>query len=286
MIIDTNRRTTAKLDCLHSEGVRGIIRYYARTTQQPEKRITRGEAEAIIASGKSIAIVHQAGGASPNSFSAAMGRADAEYAFRYAISEIGQPAGSTIYFAVDFDCGQSVFEDRVVPHFEAIHAVNTSGAFAKQFDISAYGNGLVLDGLLKRDLIRQAWLSQSVGHYGSKEFKKSDRWTLFQRLPSTLCGIGVDEDILNGSAAGYGQFNQLDEVTAAGAGGQSRYQVIASGGLRLRAGPGVGFEIIDVLAAGSIVEVLSRNGNWAVVDVGGDGLADGAVHSAFLKSVS
>lgn len=37
MIVDGNRRTTSRLDCLHTAGVETTIRYYARTTSQPEK---------------------------------------------------------------------------------------------------------------------------------------------------------------------------------------------------------------------------------------------------------
>jgi hypothetical protein len=294
MIIDTNRRTTAKLDCLHSEGVRSIIRYYARTTSQPEKRLTRDEADAIVDSGKSIAVVHQAGGANASSFSAQKGKQDAEYAFEYAIATIGQPAGSAIYFAVDFDCNQSQLDSRVIPHFEAIHEAN-SGAFSKSFAIGAYGNGLVLEALLDRGLAAFAWLSQSTGHHGSKDFKKTDRWTLFQHLSSTLCGIGVDVDDLNPNASHFGQFSSLDDAQPALAADAAlavplpagpSYRVIAGPGLRLRSGPGTDFEIVTLLAAGSVVREIQRFGDWVIVDTNADGQADGAVHAGFLSPVA
>jgi len=214
MIIDTNRRTTHRLDCLHAEGVRAIIRYYARTTSQPEKRLIREEAAAIVASGKSIGIVHQAGGANVVSFSQAKGKEDADYAFKYAIETIGQPSDSAIYFAVDFDCDATQLQNSVVPHFNAINDTNRSGNCSKQFVIGAYGNGLVLQGLLDEGLIEIAWLSQSTGHHGSRDFKRTDKWTLFQKLPSTLCGIGVDVDVLNPHSSQFGQFNDLDDVVA------------------------------------------------------------------------
>lgn len=49
MIVDTNRRTTSRLDCLRLQGVETLIRYCARTTSHPEKRLTRSEAEALVA---------------------------------------------------------------------------------------------------------------------------------------------------------------------------------------------------------------------------------------------
>ena len=62
MVIDTNHRTTTKLSSLAANGVTAIIRYYARFTQQREKRLIRNEAEAILNAGMSIAVVHQAAG--------------------------------------------------------------------------------------------------------------------------------------------------------------------------------------------------------------------------------
>ena len=291
MIIDTNRRTNRALGCLRENGVNTIIRYYARTTGQPEKRLTRAEAEAIIAAGASIAVVHQAGGASVDSFSAAQGRQDAAYAFRYAIETIGQPAGSSIYFAVDFDCDARQFKDRIVPHLRGIQEVNESGTFTKKFSIGAYGNGLVLDGLLTEHLCQRTWLSQSTGHHESKAFKATNKWTLFQQLPSMLCGIGVDIDDVQGNAHDIGQFDDLDTVRPALAVGGiatsvgNRFRVNATSGLRLRGGPGTDFDVQRLLAVGTIVEVLSRVGEWAIVDINGNGVADGAVHAAFLESV-
>lgn len=288
MIIDTNRRTTSRLGCLRAEGVETIIRYYARTTRQAEKRLTRAEADAIVAAGASIAVVHQAGGASAGSFSRANGELDAEYALTYAIEVIGQPAASAIYFAVDFDCNATQFTRNVVPHFEALNESNQSGDFSKRFVIGAYGNGLVLDGLLTAGLCGPAWLSQSTGHHGSKAFKASNRWTLFQGPSSSLCGIGVDVAELNPEAGSLGQFDALDPVQAASSEGRglpfggSLFSTTAAAGLRLRAGPGTDFEVLRLLPPGTIVAVLARIGDWAIVDVDEDGLADGAVHTGFL----
>lgn len=60
--------------------------------------------------------------------------------------------------------------------------------------------------------------------------------------------------------------------------------VNARHGLRLRAGPGTDFEIVQTLAFGTRVAVVSRFGDWCMVDLGGDGAGDGFVHSAFLRT--
>jgi hypothetical protein len=62
-----------------------------------------------------------------------------------------------------------------------------------------------------------------------------------------------------------------------------RYVVIARDGLRLRSGPSTDFAVIRTLPAGTVVFVLSREGSWGLVDLQGDGLADGFMHLSFLR---
>ncbi|WP_214000514.1 M15 family metallopeptidase [Arsukibacterium sp.] len=61
-------------------------------------------------------------------------------------------------------------------------------------------------------------------------------------------------------------------------------RVTARDGLRLRAGPGTGFEIKTTLACNQQVFVLSQIGEWSQIDLQGDGLADGYCHSGFLAT--
>lgn len=65
----------------------------------------------------------------------------------------------------------------------------------------------------------------------------------------------------------------------------SRYRVIARDGLRLRAGPGIEFSVRRTLERGVELQRLGQNGDWALVDLEGDGLADGHVHSSYLEPV-
>jgi len=117
--------------------------------------------------------------------------------FDYAINTIGQPGNTAIYFAVDYNATKSDLADRIVPHFRAINAINDGGEFSRKFRIGAYGSGLTLETLLDEGLAELAWLSQSTGHRRSRAFKRSNRWTIFQHLPSRLCGITLDRDTLN-----------------------------------------------------------------------------------------
>lgn len=120
MIIDTSRRTTASIACLKAAGVTTVIRYYARETHLPEKRLTREEAAALVTAGLNVGVVFQSAGNSAACFSAEIGAADAAHAHRNAMAKIGQPAGSAIYFAVDYDAGPVDVRERIIPHFRAV----------------------------------------------------------------------------------------------------------------------------------------------------------------------
>lgn len=61
-------------------------------------------------------------------------------------------------------------------------------------------------------------------------------------------------------------------------------RVIARNGLRLREGPGTEFPSRVTLPAGTRVKVLATTGDWALVDIEGDGLADGHMHVGFLAA--
>ena len=62
-----------------------------------------------------------------------------------------------------------------------------------------------------------------------------------------------------------------------------RSKVIAREGLRLRGGPGTEFPVFRVVAFGTIVDVLRKDDRWALVDLEGDGRADGHMHASFLE---
>src|SRR5262249_57410052 len=62
--------------------------------------------------------------------------------------------------------------------------------------------------------------------------------------------------------------------------------VIARDGLRLRSGPSATAEIKRTIPEGTRVNVLAREGQWAQVDLEGDGRADGFMFLCLLKPVT
>jgi len=279
MIIDTNHRTTAQLMRLADAGVSTIIRYYARFTSQPEKRLIRPEAEAILAAGMTIAVVHQAAGNSPGAFTHDSGVADATYARNYGANVIGQPEGSAIYFAVDFDASEADVSEGIIPYFRAVQSIVGAADRLPTYKVGAYGNGIVLQMLLDTGLVDFTWLSQSLGFSGTRGFRASNRWTLFQQLPSNVGGLDVDVDDLNPAMIAFGAFDHLESLVSASSG----LVVNARSGLRLRAGPGTNFDVQQVLPLGTPVLVVNRSGDYAALDLNGDGVIDGYVFAGYLS---
>jgi hypothetical protein len=65
----------------------------------------------------------------------------------------------------------------------------------------------------------------------------------------------------------------------------NRFVVIARDGLKLRGGPSIDFGVVRTLPEGTVVNVLSRENMWALVDLEGDGKADGFMNLPFLRPV-
>lgn len=287
MIIDTPWNTSKQLSCLKSSGVEAIIRYYAKNVSKklPEKRLTPNEARAISKAGLKLAVVYEGVGSDPDTFSYDAGLDDCAYARKYASETIGQPENSGIYFAVDYDATDDI-DTRIVPYFEGVRDSMANGTLPR-YRIGVYGGWNVCDTLVKKGLATFNWLAQSRGWGGKEGYKKyrqSDKWTLAQEFPSTeVCDLDVDKNQLSGSASDFGQFVIAVSGEAEMPGITALYRVIAHPGLRLRAGPGTGFDKLALLPFGTTVRVVKRAGDWAFVALGSHQGVDGAVHADFLE---
>ena len=288
-IIDTARNTEAKISCLLSEGVRTAIRYYNFSNSRglPEKRMELAEAQALGANGIQIAVVFQQSQDRVEHFTKQKGIQAGRHAYRYAEDNIGQPPGSAIYFAVDFDADNNDVDNNVAPYFEGVKQ-----AFAEQsgdhpeYRVGAYGSGLVCTTLAERGLIELSWLAMSRGFRGTQEALSSGRYHLSQRTPpASLCGLDVDFNDANPERLDFGAFSIEGDSTGGpplSTAGE-RYVVVARSGLRLREGPGTQFDIIGGMRFGQVVFVQSITEGWARIDVEGDGRIDGFASAGFLE---
>ena len=294
-VIDSAQPTTAMAASLVQAGVKTVIRYYNhKDVSIPGKRLTRAEAQALTAVGLEIGVVvQQRGGAGePNGhigdLTAMTGQRDAARALELA-AEIGQPKGSAIYFAVDWDFVKASELASIDTYFEAV-----KGALGESFQPGVYGSGLIGDRLLAKGLVDFAWLAQSKGWTGYSAFLKSQRWALAQGPTSKWPGNGqlYDPNYTNTAYPDFGQFRLgsggIVKLAAHGASvtHDAIMAVTARSGLRLRRGPGTSYPQIKTLPLGTQVFGLSTLGEWILVDTQGDGAADGYVHGGYLETIA
>lgn len=280
-VIDVSHTCSNQAGFLAGAGVKTIIRYYSRDTGIPEKRLSGPEAKALTAAGLRLAIVHEARrGDQIGSFTEPLGTLDAAYARQYGANVIGQPEESAIYFGVDIDATADQINDCVIPYFKGVSAAMTAANGLPAYQVGVYGSGASCDAVLKAGLASFAWLAQSKGWQGYKAFSQSKKWSLLQG-PSTSVGeVDCDPDQANGE---FGDFFLTPAAIIASASG-SALNVIARPGLRLRAGPGTDFDVLQVVPFGTRVHPIKSSGDWTMVSLAGDNAADGFVNSHFLSA--
>lgn len=280
-IIDVSHNCGNRANALASAGVTTIFRYYSRDTLLPSKQMRPEEARLLSSAGIHLAIVYEGRfGDKPDNFDRASGIADARYARAYGALSIGQPTGSTIYFAVDFDVVPDVLSKSIIPYFQGIADAFNQSTGEPDYVVGVYGSGAVCQAMLSAGLAQRAWLAQSTGWTGYTHFLESKRWTIRQEKSTQIAGITCDSNVQNPDLPPEGFI--LSQKTSLNAQGASTMYVNARSGLRLRSGPGTEFESVRLLAYGFTVHPLKTVGIWTCIDLQGDGMADGFVSSAFL----
>lgn len=172
--ISTNRLCESSAPCLVESGKSFVIRYYSRTTKQPEKQLRPKEAAEIARAGLQIAVVYQDRARQTDDFSFSRGQLDGVSAFASA-GQIGQPAGSAIYFAVDVDFSSTQIQQFVVPYFQgAREALTAASGGTSNYRLGVYGSGLTCRLLKQAGLVDFTWLAESTGWAESKTFDDFD----------------------------------------------------------------------------------------------------------------
>jgi hypothetical protein len=203
-IIDTSRDCSARLKALRAAGIETVIRYYARAMSA--KVIRRAEALAIAAAGLRLAVVYEGAGDRVSAFSQETGARDAAFARRYGAGEIGQPAGSAVYFAVDFDAGAAQIRDAVMPYFRGVARAFGERNGLPVYRVGVYGSGAVCQAVLDAGLAELAWLSCSSGWRGYQSFLVSGRRHLRQHPPRMIAALEADPNDANPQQGGIGDF--------------------------------------------------------------------------------
>lgn len=177
-----------------------VARYY----RDPASRwpaLSGEEARSISASGKKVVALWESHSHKPEYFSYAAGYADGMAAAGQA-KRVGQPTGSAIYFAVDYNAPQSDIMGPIDRYFRGVLAGMIAAAGGRQPDyrIGVYGSGAVCAYLKGARLAQYSWLSNSTAWSGYGSF--SD-WNIKQSRG--LASLSFSHDT-NEARGDYGAF--------------------------------------------------------------------------------
>lgn len=184
---DTTQNVTSKLADLKAAGMDFVGRYLS---QSHWKVVTPAEAAAIAQAGLGLVLVYEDGSTSAGYFSTDRGLEDGSRALQQA-GLVGAPAGTTIYFAVDYDATAADVSGPVTAYFQGV----VQSFEATGFAIGVYGSGATCDAITGAGLAARGWLSQSRGWRGYAGYS---RWSIRQGPSTVLAGLSVDKDEATG----------------------------------------------------------------------------------------
>ncbi len=204
-VIDTNHDCTRHLSALKAVGIETIIRYDNRLNPAGEKQVKPAEARAIAAAGMRLGIVYEGAGDQAGQFSDGIGYLDAKYS-RDQAAKRGQPDGSAVYFAVDFDANPLQIRLNVIPYFQGVKRAFAEDNGLPKLRTGVYGSGLSCRSVTEAGLADLAWVSCSTGWTESHVYLASGKWNLRQHVPQTVAGIDTDPNDINPDRPDIGDF--------------------------------------------------------------------------------
>jgi hypothetical protein len=213
-VIDTNSNCVGSIDTLRTKGVTAVGRYYR--VVHPEWRLTKAEAQKLSAVGIKLFTVYEDTG-HDLTLTAAQGRADGQNAIEQA-TEVGQPTGTPIYFALEGLPNGYVASD--LPAIRKYFA-GVQQAISTKYELGVYSNGLVCETLLDEGVCSYTWLSASKAFAGTRDFYRTGRWNLAQTTPldQNWNGLSVDVDEAKDDFGAFVVTGAPAAIVAATAGG-------------------------------------------------------------------
>jgi hypothetical protein len=188
-----------------------VARYYRDPTSRWPALSAR-EAQLLSSLGLKIVAVWEPHFPDPAYFSYFSGYDDAITAYRQA-KAVGQPAGSAIYFAVDFNAQALAPIEQYFRGIAAGLAVASSGR--AEYEIGVYGSGAVCDAVKRAGLAQYSWLSNSIAWAGSLGY---DDWNIRQGGPLAELSFNHDSDEARDDYGGFRIANYRIAAPYAGAG--------------------------------------------------------------------
>lgn len=155
---------------IKQQGIDFAIRHY---THQAGKSLSLAEARALTDAGIQIGVVWETPDAHLSYFSRAQGCADGAAAYLMAQSVIGQPSGSAVYFAADFDPDEVEIAGPVSRYFEGVNqAFHAASPAERQYQVGVYGSARCCATMMARGLATVSWMADEVGEYTDYSLKQ------------------------------------------------------------------------------------------------------------------
>lgn len=190
---DTPANTTNCAATIKSQGYEFVGRYLSKSTW---KTITPQEAKALKAAGLKIVLVYEDGPTSVDYFVAGRGKDDAIRAINQAHA-LGAPAGTAIYFTVDYDASAAHLDGPIANYFREVCQTVSANTFG--YLTGVYGSGASCQAISKIPGVSYTWRAQSTGWAG---YKLSGPWNILQGKETTALGLNVDLDETTGASYG------------------------------------------------------------------------------------
>lgn len=170
---------------LYADGFRVALRYY--NVNVPSKTLYREEAQQLSDAGFLIGSVWENGYPTNSAyFNYDQGVFDGKGAVACA-QNAGQPSGTPIYFAADYDATPSDISGPINSY-----VVGLAESMGQQYDIGIYGSGLVCNSLFSRFVgVRHLWLAGATGWSG---YATCTNWSIRQNGWQTVAGVSLDTD--------------------------------------------------------------------------------------------
>ena len=179
------------------------IDFVARYYRSPESRwptLTAGEAARLSSLGLKIVTVWEWHSHDPGYFSYGSGYDDAKSAHAQAKS-VGQPAGSAIYFAVDYNAPGSDISGSIEQYFRGVAAgLSAAGGGRSDYKVGVYGSGAVCEAVKRAGLAQYSWLTSATAWAGTLNYND---WNIRQGGHFSVLSFDHDSDEAQGDYGGF-----------------------------------------------------------------------------------
>ncbi|MBC1795040.1 glycoside hydrolase domain-containing protein [Listeria booriae] len=198
---DTNRSATAcdtsyvlntdQIDTLWNAGYRYVGRYLTGNVIRGGIRVPKAmnptEIAAILKKGLKIFPIYQDGGYEIPYFEVPFQGISDGYKAIDAAYNLGFPAGTTIYFAVDLDAYDYQITDLIMPYFQNLCAAFKQNQALRSYQIGVYGARNVCSRLKSAGLVDNVFVADmSTGFSGNLGFPMPDDWAFDQYFEMSI----------------------------------------------------------------------------------------------------